>query len=92
MSKLGTEEAEQIIRQYSDMIYRIAVHNLGSRRGGYFAGRVYFSADEMPQAARSRTPEGMADSRYNQQMQQSSQACVAQAARITGGLYSLRSS
>ena len=30
MSKLGTEEAEQIIRQYSDMIYRIAVHNLGN--------------------------------------------------------------
>ena len=28
MSKLSTEEAEQIIRQYSDMIYRIAVHNL----------------------------------------------------------------
>ena len=30
MSKLGTEEAEQIIRQYSDMIYRIAVHNLSN--------------------------------------------------------------
>ena len=30
MNKLGTEEAEKIIRQYSDMIYRIAVHNLGN--------------------------------------------------------------
>lgn len=30
MAKLGTEEAEQIIRQYSDMIYRIAVHNVGN--------------------------------------------------------------
>ena len=75
MSKLGTEEAEQIIRQYSDMIYRIAVHNLCNiadaqyrRRGGYFAGCVYFSADEMSQTARFRTPEGVADSRYNQQM------------------------
>ena len=74
MSKLGTEEAEQIIRQYSDMI------------------RVYFSADEMPQAARSRTHKGVADSRYDQQMQQSSQTCVAQAARISGGLYPLGSS
>ena len=30
MAKIGTEEAESIIRQYSDMIYRIAVHNVGS--------------------------------------------------------------
>lgn len=30
MTKIGTEEAEKIIRQYSDMIYRIAVHNLGN--------------------------------------------------------------
>lgn len=30
MTKLGTEEAEQIIRRYSDMIFRIAVHNLGN--------------------------------------------------------------
>ena len=26
--KIGTEKAEQLIREYSDMIYRIAVHNL----------------------------------------------------------------
>ena len=50
MSKLGTEEAEQIYR----------------RRGGYFTGRVYFSADKMSQATRFRTSEGVADSRYNQ--------------------------
>ncbi len=29
---------------------------------------MYFSADEMSQTARFRTPEGVADSRYNQQM------------------------
>lgn len=28
MSNIGTEEAEKIIRQYADMIYRIAVHNV----------------------------------------------------------------
>ena len=28
MEKLGTEQAERIIRTYSDMVYRIALHNL----------------------------------------------------------------
>lgn len=27
-TKIGTEKAEQLIKQHSDMIYRIAVHNL----------------------------------------------------------------
>lgn len=30
MAKIGTEKAEQIIKRYSDMIYRVAVHNIGN--------------------------------------------------------------
>ena len=30
MARIGTEDAEKIIRQYSNMIYRIAVHNLNN--------------------------------------------------------------
>lgn len=30
MTNIGTDEAEQIIKKFSDMIYRIAVHNLGN--------------------------------------------------------------
>ena len=72
MSKLGTEEAEQIIRQYSDMIYRIAVHNLGNIADAedilqdVCISLLTFSADKMSQATRFRTSEGVADSRYNQ--------------------------
>lgn len=30
MTKLGTEEAELLIKQYADMIYRIALHNMSN--------------------------------------------------------------
>ncbi len=30
MDKIGTEKTEELIRKYSDMIYRIALHNIGN--------------------------------------------------------------